>query len=103
MAWGTTVNDGGAKTVRCYFGSTQLTTNISLSLSQYWVVEGMVIRTGASSQEAYAMLNSSGGGKTILRSTPAEDLTASVTIKCTADATNDNDIVQTGMVVETLN
>lgn len=105
-AWGTTVNDNNSKQVACSFGSTQLITSSTNTAAFDWVYEAVVIRTGASSQEAIAWGQRATTSASVTRSAPSENLTAAVTISCTGlDSTSGvaNEIIQRGLVVEALN
>lgn len=104
-AWGTAANNANGKTVTLAFGATTLvSTALTASQVGVWDIDAVVIRVGSATQVAVAKLNQ-GGATTIVdveSTSPTEDLTAAVTIKCTGAATADNDISQKGMVVEYL-
>lgn len=104
-AWGTAANNGNAKTVTLAFGATTLvSTALTASQAGVWDISAVVLRTGDATQVAVATLNQ-GGTTTIVDSestSPTEDLTAAVTIKCTGAGTSNDDISQKGMVVEYL-
>lgn len=104
-AWGTTANNVNAKTVTLAFGATTLvSTALTASQAGVWDIVATVVRTGDATQVAIATLNQ-GGATTIVDSestSPTEDLTAAVTIKCTGAATANDDISQKGMTVEYL-
>lgn len=104
-AWGTTAANGNNKTAILYFGATALVTSGALAINaQDWIVTATVVRTGATAQEAIAVYqNETPTTVGPNRTTPAETLSAAVTIKCTGTATSDNDIVQRGLIVELLN
>ena len=102
-AWGTTANNANAKTVTLAFGATTLvSTALTANQAGVWDINAIVIRTGDATQVAVATLNQ-GGATTIVDSentSPTENLTAAVTIKCTGTATANDDISQKGLVVE---
>lgn len=102
-AWGTTANNANAKTVTLAFGATTLiSTALTASQAGVWDISAVVVRVGGATQVAIATLNQ-GGATTIVDSestSPTEDLTAAVAIKCTGAATANDDISQKGLVVE---
>lgn len=102
-AWGTTANNANAKTVTLAFGATTLiSTALTANQAGVWDINAVVIRTGDATAVAIATLNQ-GGATTIVDSestSPTDDLTAAVTIKCTGAATSNDDISQKGLVVE---
>lgn len=104
-AWGTAANTAAAKTLKLYFGATAVvTTALTANQVGSWRVVCEVIRTGAATQDAIAQLIQ-GGATTLVDAeftTPTETLTGAVVIKCTGTATNNDDIVQEGLVVESL-
>jgi hypothetical protein len=104
-AFGTYAANGNAKTVKCYFGSTVLANSGALTVNGgAWRMEADVIRTGASAQVANSALHLSGASTTypsvVTATTPSETLSNSLVIKCTGEATDDDDIKQTGLIVE---
>jgi len=106
-AWGTTANNVNAKTVKLYFGSTAiLTYSLTISQAGKWKIEALVAKTGSNAQKYESELLEMWG------STEAHDMefgtatetdTSAIIIKCTGEGTNDNDIVQEGMLVEVMN
>lgn len=108
-AHGTVAANTNSKTVRFYFGAgnTSLFTTSS-STDQGWDCEAYIIRTGSSTQEGngYATVYSSSAGTTLHTRFNANFTatdTSAITIKFTADATADNDVVQESMIIEFLN
>jgi len=107
-AWGTLVVDAGTKNIKLYFGSTVIKSYLGLTTeTSVWRFSAIVIRTGAATQDAIAFgptgdITSTG----IIQSnftqftTPAETLSGAITIKCTGEGVNNNDIVQEGMIVK---
>lgn len=104
-AWGTAANNANAKTVKLYFGATAiLTTSLTVSVADSWWVEGLVIRTGSSTQDTVARLEETGSNTMDMEvSTAAITDTATIVIKLTGEATSNNDIVNEGLLVEMLN
>lgn len=105
-AWGIAANNANAKTFRLYFGTTVLKTILLVAnQASTWLVEAIVVRDGAASQDAVATHIEDGPtDSTGVSSTqPAMDTTAAITIKGTGEATADNDVVMRGLVVEFLN
>ena len=104
-AWGTTANNANVKTLKMKFGATNIMTNaLTQSVAGAWCVQGIVIRTGAATQISLAKLEENAvANSDVETGTPAETLSGAVVIKCTGEATDNNDIVQLGMIVEYLN
>lgn len=101
-AWGLTANNVNAKTVILRFGNPILTTALTVSQAGVWRIVAEVISTGTAAQTYVAQLTQ-GGATTLIdveRGTLAEAQNAAIIIKCTGEATADNDIVQNGLVVE---
>jgi len=102
-AWGTTANNANAKAVRIAFGAT-LVANFTLAINTAaaWVVEAMVYRTGAATQDAVQFYGqhsaTSATGPNI--TTPAETLSGAVTVQCSCTQTSAADVVQEGFTVE---
>lgn len=101
-AWGTTASNANNKQIKIYFGSTALFTSSNSGANNIdWSFTARVIRTAAATQESICDFLSEGtftNGTN--RTTPAETLSNSITIKCTGTATSDNDIVQRGLIVK---
>lgn len=101
-AWGYFASNGNNKTVKCYFGSTQVFSSTALAFNgAYWDVRLTVIRTGAATQKAVVVWNSDSNllDTKVTSTTPGQTLSSAVTIKCTGEATSDNDIVQEALSV----
>ena len=98
------------KLVKMYFGSTSLTTWATAPYNNVkWRYVAEIIRTGAGAQIASSQFVSTGGsgGHTTFpdhvrvgTTTPAETLSGAVTIKCTGEATSNDDIQQLLLLVE---
>jgi len=109
-AWGITANNADAKTLAFKVdGNTFLTQAMTTSIAGAWEIEMLFISTGANTQRRYARLTQStlnGTASNLIQhssSTEAANTTLAQVIKVTGSATNDNDIVQQGMIVEFLN
>lgn len=105
-AWGTTANNGNSKQVKLFFGSLAiLTTALTVSQAGVWEIEAEVYSTGTDAQRYIARLLQ-GGATTLIdaeQGTHTQDDGATITIKCTGEATSNNDIQQNGFVIESLN
>lgn len=101
-AWGQFAANANAKTVKLYFGATTLINSGAVAINNgSWHFKATIIRTSATAQKASAQIFGEG---TLLAArtsatTPAETLSGAITIKCTGEATSNNDIVQNGLVV----
>lgn len=102
--WGTTGATANNKTRKLYFGASVITTATEAANAQNWVLEMVVMRTGAATQSVSATGLAGTAGVTPLSyiNQGTDDLTAAVTIKCTGtDATSAAaDITANGMIVE---
>lgn len=108
-AWGRTANNANAKTLKVYFGATViLNVALTASIAGYWSVEAFVSRVSLNSQVAEAYVLEGPNSQTlaaskVARATQSGALateTNANTVKCTATATTDNDILQEGQIVE---
>ncbi len=103
VAFGTTANNGNAKTLNCYFGSTLLFSHgMDTGFSQNWRVSAVVLRTGAATQLGNTVFAGTNTNSDAAATAPSATLSSAVTIKCTAQGTSDNDLIQYGMIVELL-
>lgn len=104
-AFGTFAANANLKQVKLKFGATTVFATGAAALNGgSWHISAKVVRTGASTQIASATFN---GNVTVVTadatySEPAETLSGAVTIKCTGEATADNDIIQKGLMVRYL-
>lgn len=103
-AYGTTANNGNAKTVTLNFGATAILTQaLTASIAGSWRIAAEIMRTGVDTQDCIAALNQ--GATDIAHAeftaTTIDD-GAAITIKCTGAATDNNDIVQEGLLIELL-
>ena len=113
-AWGTLAGTNVTKTLTFNFGSTVVesqivgaeTTATNLVAGQ-WQLEALVIKTGSSTQTIVVHLSTMMGGTAAIRRmletrevvATTETDTSTIVIKCTGTATNNNDIVQSGLIV----
>lgn len=104
-AWGTTANNGDAKTLKLYFGSAVILTNsLTVSVAGKWTVEAIIVRTAANAQDVFAELRETGNDDSDIEiGTATQTDTADITIKLTGEATSTNDIVNEGLLVRPLN
>ena len=98
-AWGTTANNSNTKTLKLYFGSLILTHSLPTSASGRWRVEALITPTQEDSQKYVSQLITESSQDVEVGSLTEDDSTE-ITIKCTGEATANNDIVQEGLVVE---
>lgn len=100
--WGAIANNANAKTFRVYFGTQVcLTFSMPASVARVWCAVLEVFRTGANTQKYVCTLN--GDATTVLdeeHGTAAQTDTAAITVKCTGQATANDDITQAGMRLE---
>jgi hypothetical protein len=108
-AWGTHAANGNNVTLKLYFGSTVLTTKAWASSGGFGYLEGVVIRTGAATQNATATswlntgANANISANAINNSNPTETLSGAVTCKLTATGVATGDFTGGGWSVEILN
>lgn len=104
-AWGTFAANGNTKTVKLYFGATVIATVTGAYNGVAWEVEAIVLRTGATTQEAGGHGLVSGQSPTVTRSAPGETLSGAVTIKATGQngTAAAGDIVFRGFIIEAIN
>lgn len=89
--------NGNNKTFKIYWGSTTLYDSGAVAQNDGDLVfKAVVIRTGAATQKCIVTTFTNMGSiaSTVTYTEATEDLTGSVTFKCTGEATNDDDIVQ---------
>ena len=114
-AWGTFAGTAVTKTLTFNFGSTVVETEVVAAatvaanlVTGQWTIDALIIRTGSSTQTVVVHLVQMMGGTAAIRDiTETRDVvsatetdTSAITIKCTGNATNNNDIVQSGLIVE---
>lgn len=104
-AWGTTAANGNTKTMRLKFGATVLRAVGPFAPNNLdWLVQSIVIRTGASAQDAMTHEMVQNSVVFTSHTEPAEDTTAAITIKITGEnaVAAANDIVAEGLLIERL-
>jgi hypothetical protein len=108
LAWGRTANNANGKTLKAYFGATQVLGGsgavFTVSEAGNWACGFQVVRTGAATQRAVAQAACGPAGTQVSVcvggvTTPGETLSNSVLIKFTGTGTANNDIVQDGMII----
>jgi hypothetical protein len=103
LAFGTFAATGAQKTVRLKFGASTVFTMGPASINGgSWEIWGKVISTGSSSQK---VISRGICTTTLLQASTeyyslSEDATSSIVIQCTGEATNDNDVVQEGLIIK---
>jgi hypothetical protein len=100
-AVGTTGSNGNAKIVRCKFGGQELITSnpgFTFNGAQSWAVEATIFRTGAATQYAMTRLWSAAADRVqVTSSSPTETLSGAITVKCTGEAIDTDDVRQTAL------
>ena len=103
-AFGFTAANANNKTIKVYFGSTNVLSTGAVAFNNVgWSVQMYIIRSNSTNQKVNATLCAN--GSSIYNGnlfTTSELMTGDITIKLTGEATADNDIVQAGMFIETL-
>jgi hypothetical protein len=101
-AWGTFANNADAKTLKFYFGSLASTQTLTTSEAGNWEFNALIFRTGVDAQDYKITFQQDATTELHDRDLGAltEDDGAAITVKCTGEATSNNDIVQEGMLVE---
>ena len=102
IAYGTQAANANNKTIKLVFGSTELfTTGAVASNDKDWELRCQITRTAAATQKIITTLI----GDTVLVTQTAsyvsgtEDFTTALTIKCTGEATSNDDIIQQGLII----
>lgn len=101
-ASGTFAANANNKRVRLLLGSTLLfDTGVIAANNSHWSINAQIIRKGATSQDIIACFN---GNNSLVTNTATytsgtEDLTTLLTIKCTGEATNNNDVLQKNLII----
>jgi hypothetical protein len=102
-AYGTQAANGNNKTIKLVFGTTELfSTGAVASNAKDWEIRCTITRTAAATQNCSTVFL----GDTVLVTQVAdfvagtEDFTTALTIKCTGEATSNDDIIQKGLVVK---
>ncbi len=103
IAFGTFADNANNKTVSLVLGSTDLFNTGAVAFrNQDWCIKSTVIRVSATSQKAITTFYTDYADITNIVDyvAPAENLTTTLTIKCTGEATATNDIVQQGLIIK---
>jgi hypothetical protein len=102
--WGSTAANANNKTRRLYFGTSVIATATEAANAQRWVLEMVVMRTGAATQSVSATGIAGTGSVTPISyvNQGTDNLAAAVVIKCTGQDGTDSagDITANGMIVE---
>jgi hypothetical protein len=103
-AWGSFAANANNKRVRLYLGSTALfDSGAQAANNASWSINALIVRTGAAAEKSVVNFSTSSAlftATTTTNAAVAEDTTANLTIKCTGEATNDDDVVQDGMIIK---
>ena len=109
-AWGYAAANANAKQLVVMFGSTAVATlDLVVNETIYWKASAVVIRFASAVQSYFGEIDyrTAGVGRALEPSIEmggaTEDQTTAIVIKLTAAATDNNDIVQNGMLVEFIN
>jgi hypothetical protein len=105
--WGTTANNANAKTIEAFFGGTLGQFVLTTSIAGRWIIDALILRTGASTQDYMIEAREMQAGSTLAApksalnvGTLTESETGGITIGArTTLTTSDNDIVQEGFIV----
>jgi len=102
-AFGTFAANVNNKTLKLHFGATTVISTGALAInSGSWRITAKVIRTGAATQKIIATVTTSNAllVSSVAYVTAAETLSGAVVLKCTGEATSDNDVVQEALIVK---
>jgi hypothetical protein len=105
-AWGVTAANGNNKTIKLFFGATNLSSGVVTSNNKSWSISMDVIRSGTSTQATYASCQVDTSVVAPAYQAATETDTAAIVIKATgASGTTGaaNDVVLKGMTIEFLN
>ena len=101
-AYGTTAANANNKTIKLLLGSTELLTTGALAFNNKdWQIKTTLTRTGSATQKSIAVFSGDTALLTQVSSfvSGTEDFTTALTIKCTGEATSNNDIIQQGLTI----
>lgn len=103
-AWGQTGANANAKTVKLYWGSTViLSTGAIAANAKDWHLEATVLRVSSTLAEAAAHGQFNGAVvQADYQVVGGQDFTVAITVKCTGEATSNDDIIQNGLLIEFL-
>lgn len=101
--WGTTANTAAAKTLKMYIGTQAIhALSMTINSNNWWRCIGEVYYTASSAQDYNSILHQ--GGNTSLfnvtNGSATQNDAGALTVKMTGTATNNNDLIQRGMLVE---
>jgi hypothetical protein len=103
VAYGTQASNANNKTIKLVFGTTELfTTGAVASNGKDWEIRCTITRTAAATQNCSTVFL----GDTVLVTqmtdftAATEDFTTALTIKCTGEATSNDDIIQKGLFIK---
>lgn len=104
-AWGKTAADGDSKAISLKFGATVVATLAAAATNDKdWLLEATIIQGGAGAQTAIGQLSLEGASQDLQTvSAPAETETSNTTVALNVDATNANDVLMKGFIVEFMN
>ena len=106
-AWGMSCANTNVKTAKVWFGSTAVAPSSSSATNGVaWFAEAIVVRTGATTQDAIGEAFTGAGGSYVPTHTqPGETLSGGIVIKATgaSGASAANDVVGHGFMVEVIN
>lgn len=101
-AYGSQAANANNKTIKLLLGTTELfTTGAVASSAKDWCIKATITRTAAATQKSIATFL----GDTVLVTqisdyvSGTEDFTTALTIKCTGEATANDDIIQQGLTI----
>ncbi len=104
IAWGRTINNANAKTVKVYWGATAiLTCSLTTSQASVWRVEMDIVRTGATTSEVIVQAIEGGAATQVFAGyadAASGTHSGDITIKLTGEATATSDIIQEGMIIK---
>lgn len=101
-AWGTAANNSNAKTLKFYFGTTQvLSVSLTANQANTWSIDALIVGSSTSQKVCADFVQE---GSTDIVSThvanATETASSAITIKCTGEGVSDSDITQNALVVE---
>jgi hypothetical protein len=108
VASGTITSNINAKRIRVKFGAATIfdtgAAGIPVSATIDWVIQGRIIRTGATTQVCVVWMNTNNGTLAAYadHSTASETLSGAVTLKITGEAVSNDDISQGSFVVRSV-
>jgi hypothetical protein len=103
QAWGITAANANNKRIKLKFGSTTILDTGSVAANNAsWLINCKIVRTASNAQQIIASIISDSTliGDSATFTSGTEDLTTSLNIFCTGEATTDDDIVQEGLSIK---